>query len=137
MKSRRFDYDRDCSPGALSPCFSESAPTERGDYNSARKYPKWIRVSDIGGSFLRDSTGSARKKIFAVVSPPIPADFGRKTIRHILIFDNHPESLRLISGRRLDTDVDLGAPKITSWRHIVLGLVPILAVVFATLWLLL
>jgi hypothetical protein len=120
MNRSRFNYERNA--GATSP-------------PGIRKYPKWIRVSDIG--HFGDSTGSGRKKIFAVVSPPIPADFGRKTIRHILIFDNHPDSLRLISTRRLNMDVDLGPPKITSWRHIVLGLVPILAVVFATLWLLL
>jgi hypothetical protein len=122
VKTRRFDYDR--NPGATSP-------------PGIRKYPKWIRLSDIGGPLLRDSTRSGQRRIFAIVAPPVPAGTGGKTIRQILIFDNHPESLRLISGRRVNTDVDLGAPKITSWPHILLGLVPILAVVFATLWLLL
>ena len=43
---------------------------------------------------------SGQKKIFAIVAPPIPADVGGKTIRCILIFDNHPDSLRLVSGYR-------------------------------------
>jgi hypothetical protein len=67
----------------------------------------------------------------------MPADLGGKTIRRILIFDNHPDSLRLVFGRRLNTDFDLGAPQITSRRYTILGLVPILAVVLTTLWLLL
>jgi hypothetical protein len=83
MNAPRFNYG--CNPGATS-------------LPSARKYPKWIRVSDIG--YLRDSTGLGRKKIFAVVAPPMPADLGCKTVRRILIFDNHPDSLRLVFGPR-------------------------------------
>jgi hypothetical protein len=67
----------------------------------------------------------------------MPADLGRKTIRRILIFDNHPDSLRLVFGRRLNADVDLSAPQTTSRGYIILGLIPILAVVLTTVWLLL
>ncbi len=122
MKTPRFDYGRD--PGATS-------------RPGARKCPKWIRMSRIGGKFPSHSTGPQRKKVYAIVAPPMPTDFGGKTIRRILIFDNHPDSLRLVFGRRLNTDVDPGAPQITGRRYIILGLIPILAVVFATLWLLL
>jgi hypothetical protein len=65
------------------------------------------------------------------------ADLGRKTIRRILIFDNHPDSLRLVFGRRLNADVDLSTPQTTSRRYIILGLIPILLIVLATLRLLL
>ena len=122
MKTPRFNYDRD--PGATS-------------LPGARKYPKWIRMSRIGGKFPSRSTGPQRRKIYAIVAPPMPGDLGGKTIRRILIFDNHPDSLRLVFGRRLNADVDPGAPQITSRRYIILGLVPILAVVLTTLWLLL
>ena len=121
MKTPRFNYDRD--PGATS-------------HPGARKYPKWIRMSRIGGKFPSRSIGPERRKIYAIVAPPMPADLGGKTIRRILIFDNHPDSLRLVFGRRLNADVGPGAPQITS-RYIILGLVPILAVVLTTLWLLL
>jgi hypothetical protein len=67
----------------------------------------------------------------------MPADLGGKTIRRILIFDNHPDSLRLVFGHRLNADVDPSAPQITSRGYIILGLIPILAVVLATVWLLL
>jgi hypothetical protein len=122
MKTPRFNYDR--NPGATS----RPGP---------RKYPKWIRMSRIGGKLPSHSTGPQRRKIYAIVAPPMPADLGGKSIRRILIFDNHPDSLRLVFGRRLNTDVDPGAPQITSRRYIIFGLIPILAVVLATVWLLL
>ena len=34
-----------------------------------------------------------------------------KTIRSILIFDNHPDSLRLVFGRRANPHIDLSAPE--------------------------
>jgi hypothetical protein len=91
-------------------------------------------MSDIG--YVRDSTGSGRKKIFAVVSPPMPAYFGRKTIRRILIFDNHPDSLRLVSESDINSDVYLAGPQHTSRPYSVLGLVLIMTLVLAMLWLL-
>jgi hypothetical protein len=121
MNSPRFNYDR--NPGA----------TPRP---SSRKYAKWTRLPHIGPRFLRNSTGPERRKIYAIVAPPMPADLGGKTIRRILVFDNHPESLRLVFGRGLNT-VDVGAPEITRRRYIILGLIPIVAIVLVTLWLLL
>jgi hypothetical protein len=91
-------------------------------------------MSDIG--YVRDSTGSGRKKIFAVVSPPVPAYFGRKTIRRILIFDNHPDSLRLVSESDINSDVYLAGAQHTSRSYIILGLGLIMTLVFAMLWLL-
>jgi hypothetical protein len=43
---------------------------------------------------LQDATTRGQKRIFAVTSRPVTV--GGKTIRHILIFDNHPASLRLL-----------------------------------------
>jgi hypothetical protein len=94
-------------------------------------------MSHIGGKFPGHSTGPEQRKIYAIVAPPMSADLGGKTIRRILIFDNHPDSLRLVFGRRLNADVDPGPPQTTSRRYIILGLVPILAVVLTTLWLVL
>ena len=119
MNTPRFDYDR--RSGATSD-------------PSAQKYPKWIRVSHLGVPLLRDSTGSGRKKIFAIVAPAMPADLGGKTIRRVLIFDNHPDSLRLVSRLRVRPDVDLVAPPVTSRSHIIFGLVVIVALLFAIVW---
>jgi hypothetical protein len=43
---------------------------------------------------LPDATTLGQKRIFVVASRP--AREGEKTIRHIVIFDNHPASLRLL-----------------------------------------
>jgi len=100
MNTRRFAYDGK-SRATLHP--------------SAQKYSKWIRVSRIGRPLLRDSTGLDRRKIFAIIAPAIPAEPGCKTIRRILIFDNHPDSLRLLFGSRI-SDGQLSDPQRTpSW----------------------
>jgi hypothetical protein len=132
MKTPRFNYHR-----------NPSATSRPG----ARKYLKWIRVSHIGGLVLRDSSGSRRRKIFAIVAPPMPADHGRKTIQRVLIFDNHPDSLRLVSGQNLNPDVDLAAgrvrgaaairlrtPRHASHSHLILGLALIVTLVLTMFW---
>jgi hypothetical protein len=43
---------------------------------------------------LPDATTRGQKRLFAVTSRPVTV--GGKIIRHILIFDNHPASLRLL-----------------------------------------
>jgi hypothetical protein len=50
---------------------------------------------------LADATTLGQKRIFVFASRPVTVR--GKAIRHILIFDNHPESLRLLVGsdRRL------------------------------------
>jgi hypothetical protein len=75
----------------------------------------------------------------------MPADRGRKIIRRILIFDNHPDSLRLVYGQNLNPAVDLATGRVrptgglaaslhTSLLHIVLGLALILVLVLAMFW---
>jgi hypothetical protein len=48
---------------------------------------------------LPDATTPGQKRVFLVASRPITE--GEKTIRYIVIFDNHPESLRLLLGSNL------------------------------------
>jgi hypothetical protein len=43
---------------------------------------------------LPDATMVGQKRIFVVASRPVTES--EKTIRHIVIFDNHPDSLRLL-----------------------------------------
>jgi hypothetical protein len=88
------------------------------------KYPhqKWIRITRLGGPVLRDSGRSGRRRIFAIVAPP-KVDLSGKAIRDILIFDNHPESLHLISQQHPNSVVDLTASRRTSRSYIIPGLV--------------
>src|SRR2546421_8630433 len=110
MNTRRFAFDR--RPGAASP-------------PKAREFPKWIRVAQFGSLVPHDSTASGQKKIFAIVTSPMPADVGDEMIRRILIFDDHPDSLRLVSRLRVRPDVDPAAPRHTSFSYVALGLVVI------------
>jgi hypothetical protein len=111
---------------------------------SVRKYAKWIRVGDFNG--LRDSRSSGRKRTFAIVSPPIPVGSGCKAIRRVLIFDNHPESLSLLSRHFLNYGVDLAAGRVRpngglaaprdrrQLGHVVVGFISIMTLVLAIFW---
>ncbi|PYK22874.1 MAG: hypothetical protein DME52_13675 [Verrucomicrobia bacterium] len=57
---------------------------------------------------------------------------GRKTVRHVSIFDNHPRSLRLLSKTLAKADVDLSLPR--NPRHLVLGMALILTLLIAMFW---
>jgi hypothetical protein len=48
---------------------------------------------------LPDATTLGRKRIFVVASRPVTES--EETTRHIVIFDNHPASLRLLFGSDL------------------------------------
>jgi hypothetical protein len=117
--NERFSYNRKLA----------AASRPRG-----RDFPQRIRITHISGSVLDDSKGSDRKRIFAIVSRPIPMKVEGKTMRRILIFDNHPDSLRLVSGLGVRPDVDSARPRYTSHSHVILGLVVVMALVLAMIW---
>jgi hypothetical protein len=77
---------------------------------------------------------SAQKRIFAIVSRPIPTAIEGKGIRRVVIFDNHPHSLELI----LQAGVDVTADNFTVWRDklisFVSGFVLISMCVAALVW---
>ena len=58
---------------------------------------------------------------------------GRK-IRRILIFDNHPDSLRLVFGERANPDVDLSVPqRASSWELVFVSILTMSAL-FGMFW---
>jgi hypothetical protein len=84
--------------------------------------------------YLSGSASSGQKGIFAIVSPPIPTPVEGKTMRRIVIFDNHPDSLRLV----LDSGVNFESDDAVSGRErrtsIICGLILIAMLVAAALW---
>jgi len=57
-----------------------------------------------------------------------------KKIRRILIFDNHPDSLRLLFGERTNPHVDLSVPqRVSSWELIVVSILTMSAL-FGMVW---
>jgi hypothetical protein len=78
---------------------------------------------------LLDATTRGQKRIFVVASRPVTV--GGKTIRHILIFDNHPASLRLLR------DSDLTLQRRNEFFYAVLTIALVLAAGLGMFWLLL
>jgi hypothetical protein len=89
-------------------------------------------MPDLG--CLDDSRRSGRKRIFAIVWRPIPTALDGKTTRRILIFDNHPDSLRLIFGTGVDSDSDHAAWRRERRTSVICGSILIAMVVAAMLW---
>ena len=62
------------------------------------------------------------RKIFVIkkTSRQRSTNAAGKKIRRILIFDDHPESLRLVFGHRLHQDVDLSGQQRAGWWDLVI-----------------
>jgi hypothetical protein len=58
----------------------------------------WMQESELDSPIDSESLGE--KKIFAIVSRPIPVGPAGKTIRRVVIFDNHPATLKLVMKSR-------------------------------------
>jgi hypothetical protein len=85
---------------------------------------------------VRGQPGIRAKSIFVVkqsnrLPPPNAA---RKKIRHILIFDDHPDSLRLVFGRRVNPHVHLSAPPPASSWELILVSILTMGVLVAMFW---
>jgi hypothetical protein len=93
-------------------------------------YPRWIPMAEL------DSTSLGKKRIFAVVSRPIGVGPKGKAIKRIVIFDNHPESLRLLLESGLDSDNDDATARWERRGSIICGSILIAIVLAALLWVL-
>jgi hypothetical protein len=93
-------------------------------------YPRWIPMAEL------DSTSLGEKRIFAIVSRPIAAEPKGKAIKRIVIFDNHPESLRLLLESGLGSDNDDATARWERRGSIICGSILIAIVLAALLWVL-
>jgi hypothetical protein len=99
---------------------------------SMGSYPQWAQVPELGT--VREFTTSGQNKIFAIVSRPIPSGVEGKTIRRILIFDNHPDSLRLALESSVDSDSDDDECLRARRTSIVCGSILMAMLVVALVW---
>jgi hypothetical protein len=90
-----------------------------------------FRVHSLG----RPGIGAKRFFIIkqAIQLPPTNSAESR-TVQHVLIFDDHPESLRLVFGGAT-AEIDLSRPRSVSSRHLVLLSILIMGLLSAILWL--
>jgi hypothetical protein len=81
--------------------------------------------------------GTGTKRFFIIkqaVQLPPTSSAGSRTVQHVLIFDDHPESLRLVFGSATP-EIDLPRPPGVSSRHLVLLSMLLVGLLSATLWL--
>ncbi|HYR23197.1 MAG TPA: hypothetical protein VEP30_09790 [Chthoniobacterales bacterium] len=95
MKRERFDYGRMALPASFV------RPSADDELNLARTFS------------LPGQRGRRARKIFVIkkTSRLRSTNGADKKIRRILIFDNHPDTLRLVFARRPDPHVDVPAPQ--------------------------
>jgi CheY-like chemotaxis protein len=79
----------------------------------------WTRITKPAD--LQRLREPSHKRLFAIVSPRVTAANRGRPTRNILIFDNHPASLRLAR------DVDLASPRPTLAYYLLLSVLVILA----------
>jgi hypothetical protein len=118
---------------------------KRSSHHRARTFnAPLLRLPAEGGSpnsfrFLRlgRRLGMGTKRFFiikqAVQLPPTNSTESR-TVQHVLIFDDHPESLRLVFGGAA-AQVDLSRPRSVSSWHLVLLSILLMGLLSAFLWL--
>jgi len=100
----------------------ESLPTRFNNPSQrvVKQKSPWTRITKPADlERLRDSSD---KRMFAIVSPPIAAANRGRPTRNVLIFDNHPASLRLARN------VGLVSPRPTLAQYLLLSVLVILAV---------
>jgi hypothetical protein len=91
-------------------------------------------MAELGS--IRDSTISGEKTIFAIALRPIAVEVKGKAIRQIVIFDNHPDSLRLVLQSCGDVGSDDDASRREKRTSIIFGSILIAMVIAVMLWLL-
>src|SRR5260370_22020742 len=114
MKRERFDYGRMALPRSFV------RPNAEDQLNLARTF-----------SLPGQRSGRARKIFVIKKTSRLRSTNGAdKKIRRILVFDNHPESLRLVYGRRRSPDIDLSVPqRASSSELIIVSLLTVAALV--------
>src|SRR5713226_5125718 len=100
---------------------------ERRHYRGMALPTSFVRRITEGQLNLTQTSSGDRqrvrtRKIFIIkkISRLPSTNAAGKKIRRILIFDNHPDSLRLVFARRPDPHVDVPVPKrVSSWELII------------------
>gem|GEM_PF-1984811 len=86
-------------------------------------------------SVTRQQHGQRRKIFVIKQTSRLPTTYGKgKKIRRILIFDNHPDSLRLVYGRRPHPYADLSRPRRVGFWELVIASILMIAGLVGMFW---
>ena len=89
-------------------------------------------MAELGS--VPDWTSSGEKKIFAIALRPIAAEVKGKAIQRIVIFDNHPDSLRLVLYSLGGVGSDDAASRRKKYTSIISGSILIAMVIAVMFW---
>src|SRR3954466_9464842 len=85
--------------------------------------------TDTSSAEERQRRGTRKIFIVREVQRLPAANTTSRKMQRILIFDNHPETLRLILGGRADADADFSEPQPTSlWEFVIATALTVVAV---------
>jgi len=118
---------------------------KRSSHHRARTFntpPLRLPAEDRSSNSLRflsldRQLGTGTKRFFIIkqaVQLPSTNSAESRTVQHVLIFDDHPESLRLVFGSTTP-EIDLSRPPPASSWHLVLLSILIMGLLSAILWL--
>jgi hypothetical protein len=97
------------------------------------RHRKWIEIRDLKS--LGNVARSPQRRIFAIVPRAKPNGPDGRMQRRILIFDNHPDSLRLLSNSAVFVNDEADAvSRRERHRAIICGSILIVMSIAAILW---
>jgi hypothetical protein len=97
-----------------------------------RSHPQWIHVPQLSPRF--EIARAERNSLFMIISAPIPTGLEGKTTRRVLIFNNHPDSLRLALECGVDSDNADDERRRANRTSIFCGSILIAVLVGALIW---
>jgi hypothetical protein len=103
---------------------------------SSQRQVKWVALEKSRSvrELAAKAAKTPKRRLFALVSRPQPSNSDTQPIRRILIFDNHPATLRLLAGAPVDSQANDSA----STTRLVVSSVVALALIglaaFAMFW---
>jgi hypothetical protein len=103
--------------------------------SSAPSRPNWVRVSGMDSQTLRElASKPSKRRLFAIVRRAEPSAPESKEQRRILLFDNHPDTLRLLFEERPKSKPGVAAPDRRRAFHLLLAASLICVLVAAMFW---
>jgi hypothetical protein len=86
------------------------------------------------GDLAREHSAGKKRRLFAIVSRPDSAASGPKETRRVLVFDNHPDTLRLLFEGDARGELELDPPQSRHALHLALAGLLVLVLVAAMFW---
>jgi hypothetical protein len=105
---------------------------------SSRRPCNWVLLPKSAAqtisNLLTNEQGSDRRRLFAIVGRPGPSAGSEKQTRRIVVFDNHPATLRLLAKKNRTSDLPLNLSKAGQPLYLVAAVALLLVFLAAVFW---